>query len=314
MTGALASLLAASLAAAPGPGGPPSRPGRAPATGLVRVEYVEPTDPAHRAAYERLRDRKVLEPFAEVLGAVRLPRPLTLRFAGCDGEVNAWYDGADRSITFCYEFVADIERGAEGAAQHGVPREDAVEGPIAFILLHESGHALFDLLRVPILGREEDAADQVAAYTLLRAGKGVARRALGGAAWMYKRDAAGRKLDESDFADVHGLDVQRFYNVLCMAYGSDPGAFGGLVERGYLPKDRAEGCADEYAQVGFAVGKLISRNLDPAAAARTRAKHKARWDAPAAPAPTPAAAPVPAPAAAPVPAPAAAPAPPPGKR
>jgi hypothetical protein len=106
-------------------------------------------------------------------------------------------------------------------------------------------------------------------------------------------------VDESDFADVHGLDAQRLYNVLCMAYGSDPDSYRGLVDRGYLPKDRAEGCADEYAQVGYAVNKLISDSLDPNAVAQTRARHKAKWEgppasAPPAAAPTPSAAPAPA--------------------
>ena len=127
--------------------------------------------------------------------------------------------------------------------------------------------------------RRKRAADQVAAYVLLRAGQGVARRVLTGAAWMYKHEASTRSPDESDFADVHGLDVQRFYNVLCMAYGSDPEAFGGIIEKGYLPKDRAEGCGEEYAQVGYAVQKLISPSLERKAVQKVQAKHRSRWDA-----------------------------------
>lgn len=277
MTLAGLSLLAASLAlASPTPAAAP----RDTRTGLVRFAYDAPKDPAHRPLHDQVRARKVLETFAEVLGTVRLPRPLLLRFAGCDGESNAWYEPDDASVTFCWEFLADIERVADGAARYGISREDAIDGPTAFVLLHECGHALFDLLEVPILGREEDAADQVAAYVLLRAGKGVARRVLGGAAWMYKHDAAGRTLDESDFADVHGLDVQRFYNVLCMAYGSDPAYFADVVEKGHLPKDRAEGCHEEFEQVGFAVRRLIGGSLDPRAAKETRARHQRTWDAP----------------------------------
>ncbi len=252
----------------------------APKASLVKVRYEEPKNPAHRAAYETLRDRKFLDPFAEVLGTLRLPRPLTLRFAGCDGESNAWYDTSDTTVTFCYEYVAELEAAAAGADKYGIPREDAVYGASAYILLHECGHALFDLLQVPLLGREEDAADHVAAWILLRAGKGVARRALGGAAWMYKHDASARTLDESDYSDVHGLDSQRLYNVLCMAYGAQPADFAGLVEKGYLPKDRAEGCTDEYRQVTFAVQKLILKSIDAKAAKQTVERHKAKWDSP----------------------------------
>jgi hypothetical protein len=268
-------------------------------TGLVRPSYEEPKNPAHRPLYDHLRQERLLEKFAEVLGTIRLPRELGLRFAGCDGESNAWFDGDEHRITFCYEFVAEIDQAAAGSVQYGIPREDALDGAVVFVLLHESGHALFNYLQVPIFGREEDAADHFAGYVLLRAGKAIARRTLSGAAWMYKHDSGARKLDESDFADVHGLDAQRLYNVLCMAYGAYPDDYRGLVDKGYLPKARAEGCADEYAQVTYAFQKLISGSLDAQAVASTRARHKAKWDAPAAApaapaAPTPAATPAPA--------------------
>ncbi len=277
-------LLVAALAALPGAAAAAAPAAR---TGLVKVAYEAPKDPAYRALYEQLRDHRFLDPFAEVLGTIRLPRPLTLKFAGCDGESNAWYETSDTTVTFCYEFVADFEKAAAGAEKYGIPHDDAVFGASAYILLHECGHALFNLLEVPLLGREEDAADHVAAWILLRAGKGVARRALGGAAWMYKHDSA-RAVDESDFSDVHGLDAQRLYNVLCMAYGAEPAEFAGLVEKGYLPKERAEGCRDEYEQVTFAVKKLILKSVDAKAAKRTFARHKARWDAPAPANPVPA--------------------------
>jgi hypothetical protein len=301
----LIALLAASLGAAPTPGAPaasgtssagaPSAAKRAGQPGLIRIRYDPPQDPAHRPTYERLRQEKVLEKFAEVLGAIRLPRPLTLRFAGCDGTSNAWYEAEDQTVTFCYELVADAEKSAGGASAHGISKEDATDGPVIFILLHETGHALFDLLDVPILGREEDAADQVAVDVLLRVGGELPRHVLAGTAWMFKNDASARALDESDYADVHGLDVQRFYNVLCMAYGADAKAYGGLVEKGYLPTDRAEGCPEEYEQVRFAVRTLISPSLDPEAAKRTFKHVRSRWDArrPGAPPEPAAAAPVP---------------------
>ncbi|MGC3999295.1 MAG: DUF4344 domain-containing metallopeptidase [Anaeromyxobacter sp.] len=287
----LAALLAAPLAAAAPPAKPAAPAGTSqPKQKQVRFAYDAPTDPAHERFRAHLRERKVLETFADIVGTVRLPRPLTLRFASCEGTSNAWYDVETHEVTFCYELVAEFDAAAEGAAKYGIVREDAADGPVVFVMLHEVSHALFDLLQVPVLGREEDAADQVAAYVLLRAGTGVARRTLAGTAWMYKHDAEARAADESDFADVHGLDAQRLYNVLCMAYGADAQAYAGLVEKGYLPRDRAETCADEYKLVGFAVRKLISGSLDPEAVERTRATYKQRWDAPR-PAPAPAAGP-----------------------
>jgi hypothetical protein len=70
----------------------------------------------------------------------------------------------------------------------------------------------------------------------------------------------------SDFSDVHGTPAQRFYNVLCIAYGADEKLFARAVESGALPKERAEGCAEEYDQVAKAYERLIAPHVDPALA------------------------------------------------
>jgi hypothetical protein len=276
----LASIVVFASSAVPAaPAQPQAGKGR---TGMFRGVYDPPKDPKHQAIYQRLKDDRALERFSESLSAIRLPKPLVIKFASCDGTSNAWYEPADGTVTFCYEYVAEIQKGSAGSQEHGIPFDIAWEGAVAFVLLHETGHALFDLLKVPILGREEDAADNVAAYIMLRAGEGIARRVLGGAAWMYLHDSKGRLPDDSDFSDVHGLDSQRFYNVLCMAYGSNPAAFKGMVDKGYLPKDRAEGCHEEFRQVAYAVKRLIDPSVDATEVARIKAAHKARWEKPAA--------------------------------
>ena len=256
----------------------PAKPAAKGRTGMIRGVYEPPKNPKHQEVYEWAKKLQVLEKFSDALRAHRLPKPLVMKFAGCDGTSNAWYEPEDGTVTFCYEYVAEIQASSAGSVAHGIPSDTAFEGGVAFVLLHETSHALFDLLKVPLLGREEDAADQVAAFNLLRAGEGIARRVLSGAAWMYLHDSKGRMPDDSDFADVHGLDAQRFYNVLCMAYGSNPSSFKGLVDKGYLPKDRAETCGDEFRQVTYAVKKLIDPSLDVQVWAKTKAAHKARWE------------------------------------
>ena len=64
------------------------------------------------------------------------------------------------------------------------------------------------------------------------------------------------------FADEHGTPAQRFYNVLCIGYGADPELFADVVEKGYLPKNRAEGCEDEYKQAAKAFKRLIAPHVD----------------------------------------------------
>jgi len=279
LTLGLCAALATSAAAAPAQKAVSETPPKG-RTNMFRSAYDPPKDPKHQMFYERFKKDRVLERFAESAASIKLPKPLLVKFASCDGTSNAWYEPADGTVTFCYEYVNDIYKASDGAQAHGIDHDAAFEGGVLFILLHETSHALFDLLKTPILGREEDAADQLAAFLLLRAGEGIARRVLGGAAWMYLHDSKGRMPDESDFADVHGLDSQRFFNVLCMAYGSNPASFKGMVDKGYLPKDRAETCADEFKQVAYAVKKLIDPSVDVELAAQIKAAHKARWEGP----------------------------------
>src|SRR5829696_6528497 len=118
-----------------------------------------------------------------------------------------------------------------------VGREDAFVGPLTDVFLHEASHALFDMLSIPILGREEDAADQLAAYYVLQLSNDVKRKLILGNAWAYAtqlnvraaRDLHRRRLEVArhiTFADEHGTPAQRLYNILCIAYGSDKQLFG----------------------------------------------------------------------------------------
>jgi hypothetical protein len=99
---------------------------------------------------------------------------------------------------------------------------------------------------------------------MLRHDKQRARRLILGSAYQYKMDVKepAKAMATTAFADEHGLPAQRFFNVLCIAYGQDPKLFADVVDKGYLPKDRAERCEDEYRQVEFAFNKLIGPHID----------------------------------------------------
>ena len=227
----------------------------------IRVEYVLPKNPAHQFIYDRLKQARALERIQTLLSPLRLPRALLLKVSGCDGESNAWYDGD--SVTVCYEFLADLLKNApEGTLPSGITQQDAILGPLIDVFLHESGHAVFDQLKVPVLGREEDAADLFSAYIMLQLGKEDARRLILGNVYQYKADVVSPQVPLTKYADEHGIPAQRFFNVLCIAYGADQKLFADVVEKGYLPKKRAEGCDLEYEQTAFAFKKLIGPYID----------------------------------------------------
>jgi hypothetical protein len=233
----------------------------------IEIEYVPPTDPEHLAVYERVKDLQVLESLRDFLRPFRLPRTLKMKIEGCDGESNAWY--ADGTVTVCYEYLLEVWQNAfKRTSFDGVTQVDVMLGPLFDVFLHEFGHAAFDLLDVPVFGREEDAADQFSAYIMLNMGKEEARRLILGTAYAYKIEAEGPsdELTMTKYADEHGTPAQRFYNLLCAAHGADPELFGDLVAKGYLPKDRAEGCEEEFAQLQKAFRRLIDPHIDQALA------------------------------------------------
>jgi hypothetical protein len=227
----------------------------------IRIAYVQPQNTVHEPIYQTLRAGMVLERVRDGLGRFPLPHALTIKTEGCDGDVNAAYDPEERTISVCYEYLAylqDLSRNIPPAASsEGLTPENYVVGPFLEVVLHEYAHAVFDMKRVPILGREEDAADQVAAYALLQLGGIETRRTVASIAAMYSGEAKEAPPKLKDFADEHGLPAQRFYNLLCLSYGKDRKAFADLVDRGFLPPERAELCEDEYRQVDFAIRRLL---------------------------------------------------------
>lgn len=137
----------------------------------------------------------------------------------------------------------------------------------ADVFLHETGHAVFDMLQIPFLGHEEGAADQFSAYVLLQHAKDDARRLILGVAYLGSKKAQ-RAMEKapqlSEFAGVHQLPAQRYFNVLCMAYGADPNLFADAVSDWHLPEVRAKRCRYEYLRFQYAFRTLIGPHIDEA--------------------------------------------------
>ena len=229
----------------------------------IPIEYVPPKNPGHQSTYEQMKQEQVLEYVQKVLDSLRLPRTLPVKLMGCDGVANAWYDG--ESVTVCYEYIEEVQKNEPNKPLPlGITKMDTLAGPLLDVFMHESGHAVFDILSIPIWGREEDAADYFSTYVMLQYDKQRARELILGSAYQYTIEMHQPQVSMAlkDFSDEHGTPAQRFYNVLCIAYGADPKLFADVVEQGYLPKDRADGCDDEYHQVSYAFKTTVQPHLD----------------------------------------------------
>jgi predicted HD phosphohydrolase len=252
----------------------------------IIIDYIEPQDPIHydidindpnldpqlktqmqkatdqfkklSGVRDRLKKSQLLERYSQFLVALRLPATLRLRAKQCDQE-NAWFDVTDTSVNLCYEYVAAMESKAPKATtKEGFTPEGTLTGMVVSTLLHETGHALFSIYNVPILGREEDAADEIAGFVMMQFGNDVALTTMKGAAWKWLSD----DWTNPTYYDVHSSSQARFYNFLCMAYGGNPAAFKQFVDLGWLPQARASGCAYEYQMAKLAFDKTILSHID----------------------------------------------------
>ena len=256
----------APAAGAIGAGQIAAAPPGAAATDMVTIEYVPPKNPAHKIAFELVKQRGALEKIKKVFSAWQLPGPLTIRTIGCDGVSNAWYQREnDRpTVSICYEYLVEIwnimPKETEAAM---VTAKDAVIGQLFFALAHEFGHATFDIFDIPVFGREEDAADQFATYIMLQFGDDQSHRLITGAAFSYREFVKNYKQKPNvsvpllAFSSDHGSPEERFYNLLCLAYGYDAKLFADLVDKEYLPKTRARNCRYEYVVLRYAFRQLV---------------------------------------------------------
>lgn len=148
--------------------------------------------------------------------------------------------------------------GAHGTetSDYDDERSRFVVGNIVFVLLHEFGHLVIDDFEIPVLGNSEDAADTLAAVTLIRLDRARPEADFAYVRMLVSAADANRILWETglerDTPDSYGarhpLSVQRVARIACLVYGSDVETFAPLANHSYLPDFRADWCDYEFEQ------------------------------------------------------------------
>ncbi len=188
-----------------------------------------------------------------------------IEFREC-GEVNSWYSQDSKKITLCYDYMANGDIFIEKRYANQPPEVQAnlQMGIFLQVLMHEFGHAAIDIEHIPVLGNEEDAADRIATITMLEFANNnpnMAKLAIVGTAAYWNAQTTGllEKMlaGNSLYADEHPLSEQRMFNIVCLAYGSNPSLYLDVVRDVGLPQVRAERCEDEYRKAKSAVNELL---------------------------------------------------------
>jgi hypothetical protein len=162
--------------------------------------------------------------------------------------------------------IDQIERISAGITGNDSLKQTVIVGTFTQAVLHELAYGVFDVLQVPVWGREDDAADRLAAFVLLQFSGEIAHTTMVGSAEFFLLSQ--KTWTGSAFADTASPEAQRFYNFLCIAYGGDSFDFGGWTQapKGQdplLPQSRAQQCGYEYQQVRNAFNLRIMPHVDP---------------------------------------------------
>ncbi|PIE08985.1 MAG: hypothetical protein CSA73_00910 [Rhodobacterales bacterium] len=163
---------------------------------------------------------------------------------------------------FLHERSPEAEQPTPPDAPRITPRQQFIQSNVIETLYHELGHALIDILDLPVYGNEEFAADvfSVILMNRLHDKEEVARLARN-VAGAYAEEARRAKLrgQTHDAWDIHGSDMQRYYNLACLFYGADPEGRTDLADALDLPRERARSCRDEFDLANRSWGHVLDQ-------------------------------------------------------
>jgi hypothetical protein len=215
----------------------------------VDVSFAQPTGGQANALGEQIlkanRVPFLMNSFAQ---AFQVPEAITVRGVNGFGG-GPFYNPRNNTITFQYGFAnLVIQTMHQLNPQYSQYRLGTAVGAVdSFILAHEFTHALIAIYDLPVLGREEDAADELATLILLKAPQG-GKYVFDAAQFWYGLSKSQRVPSISDYADVHSLDLQRAYAMVCDLAGSSKANFQQVAQLKLLPAARLQSCPAEYKQ------------------------------------------------------------------
>jgi len=210
------------------------------------VEHLGVTNARFTELDLKIKKEKLLEKAADDLNkALTLPNDIYLRSKDC-GEANAEFNPKTQAITVCYELMQHFSNLFQSDGMKAEEADRKMFDAVRFAFLHEVGHALIYNYKLPIAANEEDAADRCSSYINIEELGDDGVRAVLAASDAFRIESKQKSSSKRDYSDEHLLQEQRFYNSLCMIYGSNAEKYEYFVKDGYLPKERAVRCPTEY--------------------------------------------------------------------
>jgi hypothetical protein len=226
--------------------------------GDFKLVWEKPKTKSGRRWSAALRTSEILdESLADLNKTLALPRDIPIHVTEC-GQPNAFFDPEKGRILLCLELPVAFAGLLADDAEDEKNLEELVVTATDWVLHHEIGHALRDAFDLPIVGKEEDAVDELATILYIRGGNGES--ALVAASSFFDEgveevEGAGG-VEDLAFWDEHSLSLQRYYSIVCLVIGSDPEEHADVAKD--VPELKDRGCEAEYAQKDAAWDTLLA--------------------------------------------------------
>lgn len=211
-------------------------------------------------------------PMLRVIGALLLSVLLPL---GAAAETLGYKGGAAES---------DEGEALAGEEVHLSDAEWYVRDVMLAIFYHELGHALIDVMQLPVLGLEEDAADVLSVVMIDRlwdAESSEAKVAAAATFWATSAMQSAEEGYEPAFWGVHSPDERRYFTYLCLYYGGAPEEREAMAVEFGLPEDRAASCPEEFdlaaSSWGVYLDELEAAGPGKALSGRARRSLRITW-------------------------------------
>ena len=120
-------------------------------------------------------------------------------------------------------------------------------GALRAVFYHELGHGLIDVLDLDVVGAEENVVDEFSTMLLILQGRRDNRQieALLSTARFWAL-ASSPAEEAMRYYSEHDFNSKRFFNIVCLLHGSDPGRFYPIMTELDIPERRARRCELEF--------------------------------------------------------------------
>lgn len=216
----------------------------------ISIHYLAAKNQSERRAQQQIQASGVNDTLVELSEQLfQFNDPLKVVYGASDGPL---YDPQAHSMQIPYAFFIQAQLYFSNNSyekRFGKTALLGAEDTLLHTLLHEAAHAYIVDQNIPILGKEEDAADNFATIIMLEYLENGDDMAIS-AADMFALESEDRPeyYDFGEYIDDHSFDLQRYFSTLCLVYGWQPERHRDLLEQveAEYRQEREQFCAQNY--------------------------------------------------------------------